>query len=577
MEEQNKILKATQVLGNLLSKIRSEENKEKVALILKKYSDVQTRVEKIKELDNQIEQNKIKSKKIEIQSDKPIVAKRKKQNIATPQEEVHIGFFEFFFGSRKEINNFASTTGVITTKRLGTQFELSRVTIQEFKKFDIKQTASIEKKLNQTLVDAWKFLDITNYNLLVQLNSLIDGYLKIVLNLNKNNSEIENILNIGIDFYRSYLMIKENPNYIKTISKIVSENFSNKKSNRNIENLDKFIIHIFSKKNKEINFDNIITGIFGAVHKKILDFSKIKELLQVTKIDDSEYDVPPSIKQKIDVYTNSNKDKLLKIDSVLKRINFIQENLLSRSQENKYVFPIIKEVLIKVYQKLGIFDKKLQEEIQDTYKNPLKLLKNITYYLIFELYPILDSPVKLLKTNKEYEIFTKNVFTIILGQMKRTQNEINNFLEKHKNLEYSFKDYYDTSEKIDPVDKKSLKLTSTMISLYSKMGQSLIQILINHTNAEELEYSEKLELKKKYNQPISSLEIENRFIPFYSERIVKDNSFLDGLSPYEVILELGKILLNISLLFKDTNLIKLLKSKQEYENQKRTILKPKDN
>jgi len=205
------------------------------------------------------------------------------------------------------------------------------------------------------------------------------------------------------------------------------------------------------------------------------------------------------------------------------------------------------------------------------------LLKNITYYLIFELYPILDSPVKLLKTNKEYDIFTKNVFTIILGQMKRTQNEINNFLEKHKNLEYSFKDYYDTSEKIDPVDKKSLKLTSTMISLYSKMGQSLIQILINHTNAEELEYSEKLELKKKYNQPISSLEIENRFIPFYSERIVKDNSFLDGLSPYEVILELGKILLNISLLFKDTNLIKLLKSKQEYENQKRTILKPKDN
>ncbi len=566
------VLKATQALGNLISKERTTEDQNKVEEIINKYKDVQTRVEKIKELDEKNIKSKVKSSKVEVKSNLGTnAAKRKKQPTATKVEEHHIGFFEFLFGSRKEVNDLASSSGVLSSKRFGTQFELSKQTIDKFKMFDIQKTANVEKKLNSALVDAWKYLDITNYNLLVQLNAAIDGYLKLSIAITKGNIEIEKLTTIGNDFFRSYYIIIENSKNITLLAQTIKKYYSNQSEKKYISNFGNLFSHVFSHKENQINFDEIIIGIFAAHHKKVFSVDQITKMINVETLDTNSYDVPPSIQQKIDVFMSNKNSKFAKVEMVLAKISFINTHLLTISNDNKYIFPVIKTVLIQVFEKLGVFDEKLKIEMQKSFSNPLKLLKNISYYLIYELIPILDSSINTTKKN-DVRVFEKRVFGGILNQLKRTNEEITNFLEKHNNFQYSFNDFNGVDKENssdDVVDQKALELCTTMLNIYYKIGESLLQVILNHTESEELEYNEKLNLKKNSNEPISSIESSSRFIPFYTEKMIGSKTKLDGLTTYEGILELAKIFYNVSLVFKHKSLVSLLKSKKEYEAQKK--------
>lgn len=567
--KQKKILDANQRLGELLQVKRTPENQAKVDLIIKQQKDTIKRVELIEDLDRESKEKRLSAEDINTG------ASQKKDFPIKDSEPTSL--LKFLFGTRKNLSAFAERTGVISPKLFGTQYALSDSAVYLFKRFSYKDLAIIIKKIKPDFVFAWKRIPILNYNVLNIFNNSLNGYYHICASIQNGNREINDLLKIGNKFFASLLTLEQDNTYIKLLYPNLEKVFADSENHSYLSSLIK-LSDLFFQQNKnkaKVSFREVLLGMYSAKNRRLLKIEEIDFNLGIRRINEREYDAPPDQKIKIKQYFGKIQNDFDKMDEDLFRIKVVKNELLTLNKEGKFVFPIFKNTLTKVFQESGVFDDKLNNELKRVMSNAHLLIKEMLSYFWIQLAPMLNQKISILrgKRRSTVRIFAENLFENELLSFNSLLTEIDRFVKKFPNFEYSVSDY-SKGEKTqlanDAPETIVRRVAKTLVDLFYNTGEKLIQILVNHNSAEKLNVAEKTNLKKESERPIGDFEPSIRFIPFYSDRI-DGRGALSKNTPFNAIIEILQIFYNLCLAFRYAPLMDFLRKEKEITSKKKSL------
>lgn len=574
---QKKILDANKKFGELLQIKRSAENEKKVEEIIATYKDLFKRIELIEELDRQQQARKLSSEDIRKSSSRSPVgsARTDSGSKVTKSNYQPKGFWGFLFGTRKDLIDLSEKKNILRSRLFGTQFELHPDVIRYIKTFPVNDIAVLHKKIKSFLVDAWKYLSVFDYNVLVYYNNMLSGLFHFLSVIEQGNREAEDLLKIGNKFIPYFLGVDQEKKYMDRlfqIQRFMLRNEELKKHEMLILDLNG---KLFDEENNSIDVKEIIIGLVAIRDRNVPREADLDVMFGVQKINEKKYNVSPDIAVKIEQYYKTIDSEIDSIRSDLKKIKIIKNDLLSLTEDGKYVFPVLKNILIYVFEKSGVFDQKLKAEVKKVILNPILLQREILAYFVNEAKPILQSQIPIGQENNLVSIFHNSLFTEYVSSFEELLGEVEKLLIKFPTFTMNFTDFYKLRERkgvpaniekqdqdAGEVQEKNFKILLRSSRNFYKLGQKLLIVLSNHGEAERLNIQEKSNLKQKSDNPISNFEEKARLLPFYTEKIVGKGAYA-GLSSFGAVLEITKICFNFALLCKEPEMLETIRSEKK--------------
>ncbi|MCK5267042.1 MAG: hypothetical protein KAR07_02635 [Spirochaetes bacterium] len=229
-----------------------------------------------------------------------------------------------------KISLFGKVNNVLKSNILKIRHELTPK-IEQFWNIELKAIFNfIEEPIFILVEEGWTVLTKKQYNIFVQLQELIRYYFNNELIIFSKNLTKEFFVKI-YPFMRLFFNITINPENKEILLDGMVQFFKNIRLFSSVfRKIVTSIEKLLENKQTGINLNNVLYAVYMGYFKRYLNSNKIYEAFHISQVDNSEFQCPKRIIEKISIFKKVKKEEL----ALLKRDQFIINTLNFENDES---------------------------------------------------------------------------------------------------------------------------------------------------------------------------------------------------------------------------------------------------
>lgn len=580
---------AHKVFGDLYRKSRPADLQQKVDQIVSETADVFVRIKRIEDLDAGYEAERRAKGGADSATGGPRRGARgatgpgparKKVAAKKPPPKKQRGggggsFFSWLFGGGggNELTRWGEETGTIESGLFSRGMSLSSAVPAIFDSFREDQITPTAKGFRYAIAGAWEELEPARYNAIIAAYQFFSEFVKAGIAFRKSE-EPEIWITETIKLQKYYAFLLQYPEYDKILTRDLPA-FVKRGSEAQTfaPPLKTSMDYIVALENRKPTLKNALTALYVLARKRLYQWDDIAAELNVSKPALDAYRGPEQVMAKITQRISDLKTRYNQCAAQLREVEKIKGEYFQTDANGRlkteFLNPIVNEVVHRTYGESAINEALLQSHKREPHRLLFAFLKDIDLSFI----NLLNGSVGVRTESHHHEdvlLFKQGLFKSYGDRFSQVMREMEGFMKKHRDISYSFADFMNELKQLpdDPIVRNFHAIVKNSIELLAKINVDMQTVMGNHELALDRERSGNVSeaLAQTKVLPIESLQVESRFMPYYTREIVT-NTRLNGRPVGSVIEELSRNIYNFLYIFRDPELTRALNSGPQLQKQ----------
>jgi len=544
-------------LGRLLRKERDERKKRAVDRILAAELRVQQKIERIREIDEQENEQEVDGivRKAHQQAGRRWTD-RIRDRIKAPKRA--IPYLSFLFHEMKRIRDFGSKTHVLSTRIFPPGIRLNRE-LQIFFVRDLQTwAAELSPRLKLVSEHGWLHLTPLQYNLCVLLKQLSDRILSFdFIHLNYRD---RNLIDKFKRLESIFLMLHYKPEYMEMV--LNSLLIVSKKQGREEQEGDETRTLALRILAEDVTLPSLYYSLVGINILKFRRFLTLADLMHpgfTEVVDTEEFNCPSDVRKRIDEYITDSIESIKKLHGQLHEVRRLN-SFLSYDEKGSPDTKVVRSL----YESVGSARSEESLDYNDDQDNVLLFARRLFQAFYNRYFPLLNGRVQIEGVGKA-AVFSRSFYELELGRLATVIDK----LEKgpfHFG-KFPLQRYLQVKEaKIGAIgnEKEVIQLIDEGIACLVDLGKSLAKVLGSSISGIEPEKAEPLEPVVFQGKPYS--------IPHGGRRLLGPAA-LKGLTVTEAIENTVAVCFTAGLQFKDRFIFFFLGRERRFETELQSRMK----
>ncbi|MBW7858330.1 MAG: hypothetical protein H3C43_08570 [Leptonema sp. (in: Bacteria)] len=558
--------KAHLLFGELYSKSRPADVQEKIDRAIEGISDIYVRIQKIQEIDEQF-------RNVDKPDNSPIARSKsngggKKRSNSTPALKPNSssgpGLLSFLFG-KGDITAWGKKTGTIVTGLFGFNQSLSSQVPRSFNAIPDQQIVELLKAMRYFIARGWESFAPAQYNSIVTAYQFFEEYLKADLLFRKREPN-STLLTQTIKMQVLYSQLLKFENFGNFFQNELVEYLRGEEDFGDVSaDLESGIESFLGFESRRPRLTDCLLAFYVIDRKKLFSWNDLVSELKVGLPVTDRYRAPDKVQKTIQQRIEKLQNEIRFRKDAMQEISFIRENYFKIDERGKANVDFLQNVVKDVLSRTSSEHRISPEYLKATISEPHRLLSTLLKDIDLNFVQLLSSAVNVQKEDGagQVVIFKPTVFKAELDLLNEVQLDMNEFLKRFRNIQFSFSMYIAATkgDKTDQPSQVFLPITKKSCRLFSAIQSKIRSVITAHRKTEEIEKAGHLKeaMQRTHSLAIEAVNDEERFIP-WADALVLDSGRFNQKSVIDVLDDMVRSLYNYLFVYRDPGLLDALNS-----------------